>query len=146
MTAETVAKSFVNHLVLPFESPKAVLSDQGTNFLSALFSQVCKLLHIQKWRTIPFHPQSNGRVERVHRTVTKMLSYYVGKAHNDGDRYVAFITSSYNSRVHESTGYSPHEAVFGRPMNSPFEIDTLAPGVDVKEVKELAKRLKHILE
>ncbi|XP_049840479.1 uncharacterized protein LOC126285221 [Schistocerca gregaria] len=52
--------------------------------------------------------------------------------------------SSYNSRVHEATGYSPYEAVHGGPMNSPFEIDKLPKGIRFKDVKGLARRLKAI--
>lgn len=143
-TAETIANAFVKHLVLPFGSPDAILTDQGQNFLSSLFVQVCKLLRIKKWRTTPYHPQANGRLERVHKTIGKMLSYYVNRLHTDWDRYVPYVASAYNSRVHESTGYSPYEAVFGRPMSSPFELDKLPPGVDLKEVKSLAHHLKSI--
>ena len=39
-------------------------SDQGRNFKSAVIAEVCKLLGIMKSRTIPYHPQSDGLVER----------------------------------------------------------------------------------
>lgn len=144
MTAETVAKHVVEKLVLPFGSPECILTDQATNFMSALFSQVCKLLNVRKWRTSPFHPQANGRVERVHKTIMKMVSYYVNRSHTDWCSYISYIASAYNTRIHEATGFTPYEAVFGRPMNSPFEIDKLPPGVNLPEIKRLAHRLKTI--
>lgn len=144
MSAETVAQAFVNRVVLPYGSPEALLTDRGTSFMGSLFVQVCKLLRIRKWRTSPFHPQANGRVERVHKTIAKMLAHYVNSTHTNWDKYLAFVASAYNSRVHESTGLTPYEVIYGRTMNSPFELDKLPPGVDVQEVKSLAHRLKDI--
>ncbi|GBM15601.1 hypothetical protein AVEN_95241-1 [Araneus ventricosus] len=44
--------------------PMILHSDQGTNFNSALFTELCKLLGILKTRTTALHPESDGMVER----------------------------------------------------------------------------------
>jgi hypothetical protein len=44
--AETVAKAFVEEIVLKFGIPQTILSDQGSDFLSELFTNVCKMLKI----------------------------------------------------------------------------------------------------
>lgn len=48
-------------------------SDQGKQFESELISNICKLLGIAKTRTTPYHPQSDGLVERFNRTLLSML-------------------------------------------------------------------------
>jgi transposase InsO family protein len=58
--ADTVAREFVRSIRLRFGAPKVVLSDQGSNFLSELFRDTCKLLRIKKINTTAFHPESNG--------------------------------------------------------------------------------------
>jgi transposase InsO family protein len=65
--AETIARAFVLSIVLKFGAPAQVLTDQGSNFLSALFKNTCKLLKIKKIQTTAFRPESNGILERSHR-------------------------------------------------------------------------------
>ena len=40
--------------------PDEILTDQGTNFMSALLQEIYRLLHIQRIRTSPYHPQTDG--------------------------------------------------------------------------------------
>jgi hypothetical protein len=68
--AEAIARAFVLSIVLKFGAPAQVLTDQGTNFLSALFKNICKLLKIKKIQTTAFRPESNGGLERSHRVFT----------------------------------------------------------------------------
>ena len=44
--------------------PKEILSDQASNFTSALMQELCKLLHVKKLKNTPYHPEANGLVER----------------------------------------------------------------------------------
>jgi hypothetical protein len=67
--AETVSRVFVKEAVLKFGIPQALLTDQGTNFLSELFVNVCKLLKIKRIKTTAYHSQSNGALECTHRAV-----------------------------------------------------------------------------
>jgi transposase InsO family protein len=71
--AMTVARVFVREIVLKFGIPQIMLTDQGSNFLSDLFSNVCKLLRIKRIKTSPFHPQTNGALERSHRVLVEYL-------------------------------------------------------------------------
>jgi len=64
--AETIARIFVEETVLKFGIPQVILTDQGWNFLSDLFTNVCKLLRIKKLKTTAYHPQTNGALERTH--------------------------------------------------------------------------------
>lgn len=54
-------------------------SDQGRNFESALFSEMTKLLGIQKTRTTALHLQSDGMIERFYKTFGNMLATLVEK-------------------------------------------------------------------
>jgi len=122
-TAETVARALVHRIITKFGVPKSIVTDQGTNFTSGLITQMCKLLHVRKVRTTGFHPQSNGRVERVHATIMRMLSHFVNKYQTNWDEYLPYVTMAYNSQGHESLGYSPYELLFGRKMEMPLEAD-----------------------
>ena len=62
--ATTVAEVLVKEFVCCFSTPHIIHSNQGWNFESAVFAEMCRLLGITKTRTTPFHPESDGMVER----------------------------------------------------------------------------------
>lgn len=66
ITADTVATDFFNRWIARFGFPIAITSDQGTQFESALFQALVKLVDAENNRTTSYHPQSNGIVERMH--------------------------------------------------------------------------------
>ena len=73
-TAETEA----DKLNTRFGIPNQIHTDQGREIESELFSELCKLLGIEKTRTTPYRPQSDGLVdERFNRTLIAMLSAFV---------------------------------------------------------------------
>jgi len=67
--AVTVAKAFVEEIVLKFGIPQIILTDQGSNFMSEIFTNVCKLLRIKKIKCTAYHPETNGALERTHRVL-----------------------------------------------------------------------------
>lgn len=62
--AKTVTKVLMEEWVCRFGDPRTIHTDQGRNFGSTLFRELCHLLNIHKTRTSPYHPQSNGMIER----------------------------------------------------------------------------------
>jgi len=71
--AWTVANALVDGLVSRFGVPSTLHSDQGRNFESRVFAQMCEWLGIRKTRTTRLHPQSDGLVERFMRTLSAQL-------------------------------------------------------------------------
>ena len=63
-TAQVVADKLVTEFVTHFGVPQQLHSDQGREFESDLFQELCRLLEIDKTRTTPYRPQSDGLVER----------------------------------------------------------------------------------
>ena len=72
--AATVATKVVEEFVARMGVPRQIHSDQGRNFEAAVFQEMCALLGIEKTRTTPLHPQSDGMVERYNRTLEAMLA------------------------------------------------------------------------
>ena len=122
-TAETVAQALVIHLFLKFGCPKRILSDNGKQFVGKLMKEICRLLDIDRVTCTVYSPAVNGRVERVHKTIKRMLSFYVSDKQDDWPAALPFVVSAYNSTEHSSTGHTPFEVVYGSKMRSPFEID-----------------------
>ncbi|GFW79740.1 retrovirus-related Pol polyprotein from transposon 412 [Trichonephila clavipes] len=83
---------------------------------------VCELLGIDKTKTTPLHPQSDGMVERFNRTILNNLSLMVSKNQQDWDQKVPLFLLAYRSAVHETTGYSPSQMLFGRDIRLPCDL------------------------
>ena len=110
--ATTVADCFVD-LISRFGVPKSILTDQGTNFESALVKRICELLGISKLRCTAAHPQTDGQTERFNRTLCDSLTHYVNSNQTDWDKWVGVCVSAFRFTKHSTTGYSPFELVHG---------------------------------
>eukprot|EP00731_Ephydatia_muelleri_P015573 Em0008g1293a len=53
--------------------PEEILTDQGSNFTSQLLAEMYQLLHVHPIQTTPYHPQTDGLVERFNKTLKEML-------------------------------------------------------------------------
>jgi transposase InsO family protein len=63
-SALTIAEKFVVHFEATFGCPLEVHTDQGRNFDGNLFKSLRTILEVAKTRTTPYHPSSNGQIER----------------------------------------------------------------------------------
>ena len=88
--ANTVAQHFVTQFICLHGLPKTLVTDCGTEFLSKVFKEVCRLLKIKQTSTTPYHPQSNGSLERSHRTLGEYLRNFAEKDPKNWDTYVPF--------------------------------------------------------
>lgn len=73
ISAETVAKTFVEQWVCRYGVPIRLTTDRGPQYTSALFEQVTNLLGAQHIKTTSYHPQANGMMERFHRRLKEAL-------------------------------------------------------------------------
>jgi hypothetical protein len=120
--AQTVADLFVKEFVCRYGVPRKIFTDQGSNFQSELFNKVCAMLEIDKSRTTPYHPQSDGLVERMNRTIEAMLSMFIAPGQRDWDDVLPYVMMAYRSAVQETTGYSPNQMMLGREAELPIDI------------------------
>ena len=120
--AETVAQILVKEVICRFGVPYSLHSDQGTNFESTLFQQVCQILGIHKTRTTAYHPQSDGLVERFNRPLQAMIATYVKDDQTDWDDHLPHIMMAYRSSEHASTRATPNFLMLGRETNIPLDL------------------------
>jgi len=144
--AATVASVLCSEFLCRFGVPTEIHSDQGRNFESTLFREICELMGIRKTRTTPFRPQSDGMIERFNRTLAQMLSKVVDLRQGDWDQKLPYAMLAYRSRVHQSTGFPPAEVLLGLKLRLP--IDLLVPQEEDRLVTygEFVRRHQEYLE
>ena len=73
---------------------------------------------------MPYHPQTNGLVERSHQVIMHMIGKLGEDKKADWLSYLAEIAHAYNATQSTVTGYSPHYLMFGQrhrlPVNFVF--------------------------
>ena len=121
-TAQSVADAFFNQVVCRFGMPAVIHSDQGREFENKILQELCLMGGSHKTRTAPYHPESDGMVERFNRTLLMMLAMFAGKNRDDWDDLLPAVMMAYRSSVHESTGYSPYRLMFGEECTLPMDI------------------------
>ena len=103
--------------------PRELLTDQGTNFQSRLLAEVYRLLNIAGLRTSPYHPQTDGLVERFNpQTLKAMLRKCVSEQGKDWDKLVPYLLFAYREVPQERTGFSPFKLLYGRDVRGPLDI------------------------
>lgn len=120
--AVTVAEKIASEWLCRYGAPQCLHSDQGTNFESAVFQGMCELLGIDKTRTTPFHPQSDGQVERFNATLQKILATTAECCHWDWDVMTPYAVMAYRAAKHSSTGLTPNMMLFGREITEPVDL------------------------
>ena len=70
---------------------KSVLSDQGSNFMSGIFQQVIHELGITQYKSSPYHPESQGALERFHQTLKNMITSYCFDTEKDWDEGIHLL-------------------------------------------------------
>ncbi len=140
--ATTIAEALVRECICRFGVPLFLHSDQGRNFEATVFAETCRLMGIKKTRTTPYHPQSDGMVERFNRTLEAQLAKFVDYHQRDWDKHIPFLLMAYRSAVHDSTGCSPAKLMFGHDLRLPIDLEFGRPEVEPGPVTEFASALQ----
>ncbi|CAB0001492.1 unnamed protein product [Nesidiocoris tenuis] len=142
-TAEETAQKLLCHIGR-FGTCARLLSDQGKNFTSELIRHFCEFFNIKKMQTTAYHPASNGRCERVHRSLGSILAHFVKDSQTDWDLKLPIAELVLNSHTNETTSFPPYTLVFGRAMRMPSRDElSLQPSIEpfALHVEELRAHL-----
>jgi transposase InsO family protein len=122
-TAETCARVYATQIITRHGTGSTLITDQGRSFVSSFFKETCKILRVKKVQTTPYHPISNGVIERFHRTLHDGLSHFIDSNGTNWDLVVPFFLMAYRATPHSTTKYSPFYLLHGREMNLPTQDD-----------------------
>ena len=106
-SAVTLAKKVMYEYICRFGCFEGLHSDQGANVDGAVFKGLCDLIDAAKTRTTPYHPQGDGQVERLNKSLVKILSKLISDHRRDWADFVPKAVLAYNTSVQESTGFTP---------------------------------------
>ena len=104
-TAAEVLRNAVAWFAVRGVTVRRVLSDNGSAYRSYLWRETCHQLEITPKRTRPYRPQTNGKIERFHRTLA--VGWAFKKFYNSESARLAALPAW----VHEYNHHRPHSAI-----------------------------------
>ena len=137
-----IASLFYKHWICRFGIPEVVVSDQGVQFESYIFKDMLRRVGIEKRRTAPYTPQTNGKVERAHGTMKNIIRCLSYKTKDWEDSlYTALL--GMRTAIND-TGVSPSLLVYGEQIAIPglvFDKQEPVPGSTEEVTKFLVQYL-----
>lgn len=100
--------------------PREILSDHGTQFTSAMMYELPRLLGLKPIFTTPYHPSSDGRIERLHGPLKAILGKLCSEKPREWHRYVIPTLFALREIPSDTTGLSPFELLCGRSIRGPL--------------------------
>ncbi|EFA04804.1 Retrovirus-related Pol polyprotein from transposon 412-like Protein [Tribolium castaneum] len=119
--APTIANEFLDFIMI-FGLPETILTDNGTDFTSNLVKELNKLFKIKHILSSPYHPMTNGALERSHSTLKDYLKHYINNTQNNWDEFIATAMFAYNTHIHTATHFTPYELLFGHKATIPSSL------------------------
>ncbi|KAF2894394.1 hypothetical protein ILUMI_11780 [Ignelater luminosus] len=117
-TAATVTQAFYEEVITSFGTPQVVITDNGTQYDSRVFTKLLRDFGIEHQFTPPYTPQTNP-VKRVNRTLKTIIAQFCGQNHRRWDSLLSDLAMTLNSSIQESTGFSPAFLKFGQGILLP---------------------------
>ncbi|KAE8261740.1 hypothetical protein A4X09_0g7610 [Tilletia walkeri] len=140
-TAKDTANRFIRHVYPWTGLPARLISDRDVRFTSEFWRTLVDRLGIHHAMSTAYHPQTDGQVERLNQQLAALLRHTVAIDQHDWPDMLPAAMMAYNSQVHESTGRTPYEVVFGR-TSSTFPFAELAKSIqDSDTPKDLTQLL-----
>jgi hypothetical protein len=119
--AVTTAKALVQGWLHDVGIPMTIISDKGRSFDNDVMDQLCEIYGIRRTMTSPYHPQTNGQVERANRTIVSMIGKLAKDEKANWPQHLSSLTMAYNCTRSAITGYSPYYLMTGRRPRLPVD-------------------------
>ncbi|XP_044594035.1 uncharacterized protein LOC123271709 [Cotesia glomerata] len=145
-TTELITEAMRRQVITRFGSPKTIITDNGTQFTSNMFTEALRTYGIQHIRTPPHSPQCNP-VERTNRVVKTMIAQFIGDSQRTWDQHLPELAFAYNTAKHETTQFTPAYLNYGRELNQPADMRTqLETDQETEEPDNIQDRVNQLQE
>ena len=140
-TTATATIQELRRLFSSYGLPEQLVSDNGPQFVSAEFATFLKENGVKHIRCAPYHPSSNGAVERFIQTFKRSMK--AGENHGPPfHKPLMNFLLTYRYTPHATTNTAPCELFLHRPLRTRF--DLLHPDVGEEVLsKQAQQKLQH---
>ncbi|GFS77071.1 hypothetical protein TNCV_3757081 [Trichonephila clavipes] len=142
ITAEIVGRAFYEKWICRFGVPAKLVTDQGRQFEAELFRSIAAICGAKVAHTTSYHPQCNGKVERLHRTLKGAI-----KAHNNirWTESLPTVLLGLRAAIRPDISYTIAQMVYGTSIKLPGEFFD-PPTINMDPQNFVAKLQQHMAE
>ena len=112
VNTQIIAEFIYDEIICRFGAPQIIQTDRGTHFANEVIKNLSNKFRIKHTLSTPYHPQTNGLVERFNRSLCQGLAK-VAETIYDWDKYIQPVLFAYRVRRLRITRRSPYEIVYG---------------------------------
>jgi len=152
--ATNIANLFFKEVVRLHCIPKTIVSDRDVKFLSHFWKVLWGKLGTKLLFSTTCHPQIDGQIEVVNRTLGALLRSLISKNLKSWEETLLFVEFAYNRAIHSTTQCSPFEVVYGFNPLTPLDLSPLSPNMFANDaassraeyIKKIHKDIKERIE
>ena len=122
ITAKNVTNFIWKSIICRFGIPHSIVTDNAKQFENASLADICEQLGISKTFAAPYHPQSNGQVEAVNKTIKENLKKKLESLKGAWVEEFPLVLWAYRTTARTSTGETPFSLTYGVGAVVPVEI------------------------
>ena len=136
--AATVAKFIYEDLLINYGAPYEIITDRASAFVCAAMDEYLELQKVKHLASSPYHPQTNGMVERMHAMLGHSITTLTRGKPDRWDEFLAQTMFALRVRTHAVTGFSPFYLLYGVDPRLPGDVDP--PRASMEPLSELEQR------
>ena len=118
-----VSKFLRSHIFTWFDTPRALITDGGTNFYNKLDDKVLQKYGLRHRTSLAYHPQENGQAEVSNREIKSIMEKIVNSLRKDWSKKIEDALWAYRTTFKTPLGMSPFRLVYGKACHLPVELE-----------------------
>ena len=127
--SKACATMLVRQWIARWGVPDVITSDRGSQFVSDLWREICQLMGITRDQTSSYHPQHNGKIERMHRCLKNALrARLLGKSNWMAE--LPWVMLGLRAASNLDIGISPSILVTGQQPALPGQLVVQCASID----------------
>ena len=140
---KAVSKFIYQKIICEYGCPEVLQSDRGTHFVNRVIEDLTEKFRIKHRLSSPYHPQTNGLVERFNQTLCEKLAK-LSEETDQWDEFVDPALMAYRTTKHLATEVTPFLLTYGREAVLP--IDETKPLTIHERMISIMKEIPYIRE
>ncbi len=137
--AKSVANFIYEDIICRHGCPRKIISDRGTHFNNQVIEKLLEWFRIKHNLSTPYHPKTNGLVERFNKTLCESLAKLNEKREN-WDEYIPLTLFAYRTKANKCTQFTSFYLTYGWEAILLFDEDNKTKITLRERVKELSTK------